>query len=67
MPAPRTEAPGRVDERTDTACPPAFGGGAPQAGSPEGSGGRGDVVCDSYRLQVAVDGNVLDEGYGFVN
>jgi hypothetical protein len=62
MPGPWTGALGRVDDRIDGASPPAISGGAPQARISVGSGGRGDAVCDSYRLEVAVDGDVFNEG-----
>ena len=62
MPGPRTGAPDRVGDSIDGASPPAIIGGAPETRSPEGSGGRRDMVCDSQRVEVVTDADVLDEG-----
>ena len=62
MPGPRTRALGRVDDRIDGASPPPISGGAPQARIPEGSGNRGNKVCDSDQAEVVTDGDALDEG-----
>jgi hypothetical protein len=62
MPGPRIGALGRVDDRIDRASPPPISGGAPQARISEGSGGPGDMVCDSYQAEVVTDGDALDDG-----